>query len=170
MGNKKAAFTVLFLALMLLAAFPGKDSWAAAVVAKGKTVKVQYTLTVDGKVIDSSMKRGMPLEFKVGAHQVVPGFEKALLGMKIGETKSFKVSPKEGYGPVNPKAIKEVLKNKLPENIKPVAGMVLYARVPGGQVMPVKIVEVKKKSVIIDFNNPLAGKALNFDVKVVDIK
>ncbi|MDA8088055.1 MAG: peptidylprolyl isomerase [Nitrospiraceae bacterium] len=170
MRNKKAVLIVLFSALVLLAAFPGSRSWAANVVANGKIIKVQYTLTVDGKVIDSSLKRGTPLQFKVGAHQVVPGFEKALIGMKIGEKKSFKVSPEEGYGPVNPNAIRAVPKNKLPKNIKPVTGMVLYTRTPSGQVVPVKVIGVKKKSVTIDFNNPLAGKTLNFKVKVVDIK
>ncbi len=80
-----------------------------AVVANGNTVKVNYTLTVDGKVVDSSKGR-QPIEFKEGAHQVVPGFEKALIGMKVGGKKSFKVKPQDGYGSVNPKAFQEVPK------------------------------------------------------------
>lgn len=140
-----------------------------AVVADGKTVKVNYTLTVDNKVVDSS-KAGQPIEFKEGAHQMITGFEKAVMGMKVGEKKSFKVKPEEGYGPVNPKAVQDVPKKQLPANITPKAGMTLYAQKKEGLQVPVKIKEVKKDVVVIDFNHPLAGKTLNFDVEVVAIK
>ncbi len=140
-----------------------------AVVADGKTVKVNYTLTVDGKVVDSSKGR-QPLEFREGAHQVVPGFEKAVRGMKVGGKKSFKVKPEEGYGPVNPKALKEVPKKTLPAGVTPKAGMTLLAQTKDGRKIPVTIKEVKKDAVVMDLNHPLAGKTLSFDVEVVEIK
>jgi FKBP-type peptidyl-prolyl cis-trans isomerase SlyD len=139
------------------------------VVADGKTVKLNYTLTVDGKVVDSSKGR-KPLEFTEGAHQLIPGFEKAVMGMKVGQKKSFTVNPEDGYGPVNPKAFREVPKKQLPAGITPKAGMTLYAQGKNGQKVPVTIKKVKKDSVLIDFNHPLAGKTLNFAVEVVEIK
>lgn len=141
----------------------------AVVVSEGKTVKVNYTLTVDGKEMDSSKGRG-PLEFKVGSHQVIPGFEKAVVGMKAGDKKSVKVAPEDAYGPVDPNAVQTVAKNQLPPEITPKAGMVLSAHGKDGQTMPVKIVEVKDDVVVVDFNHPLAGKTLNFDVEVLEIK
>jgi FKBP-type peptidyl-prolyl cis-trans isomerase 2 len=146
-----------------------KPTKGTAVVAEGKTVKVSYTLTVDGKVMDSS-KGHPPLEFKEGAHQVIPGFEKAVIGMKVGQKKSFTVTPEEGYGRVNPKAVQEVPKKQLPADVTPKAGMILFAQAKDGRRIPVKIKEVKKDTVVIDFNHPLAGKTLNFDVQVVEIK
>ena len=119
--------------------------------------------------MDSSKGR-QPLEFKAGSHEVVPGFEKAVMGMKVGEKKSFKVSPEEGYGAENPKAIRDVPRKELPADLTPKAGMTVYAQAKNGQRFPVRIVEVKKDVVVMDFNHPLAGKTLNFDVEVLDIK
>jgi FKBP-type peptidyl-prolyl cis-trans isomerase 2 len=140
----------------------------APVVSEGKSVKVNYTLTVDGKVMDSSNGRG-PLEFKAGSHQMIPGFEKAVIGMKAGEKKSFKVSPKEGYGLEDPKAIRDIPKNQLPPEMTPKVGMTLTAQA-NGQRVPVRIVEIKKDTVVMNFNHPLAGKTLHFDVEVLEIK
>ena len=160
--------SVLFLVSASLAAEEEKKP-ETAVVSEGKTVKVQYTLTVDGKVEDSSKERG-PLEFKAGSHQVIPGFEKALMGMKTGEKKSFKVNPEDAYGQVDPAALQSVPRSQLPAELTPKAGMMLTASGKDGQSMPVKIVEVKDDVVVMDFNHPLAGKTLNFDVEVVEIK
>lgn len=161
-----------FLAAITMAATAGaaeKANKGTAAVADGKSVKVNYTLTVDGKVVDSSKGR-QPLEYKAGAHQMIPGFEKAVMGMKAGEKKSFKVKPEDGYGQVNPKAVREVPKKQLPADLKPKAGMTLYAKAKEGQPMPVTIKEVKKDTVVMDFNHPLAGKTLNFDVEVMEVK
>ncbi len=169
-NNKKVVllFSTIFAVVLGLAA-GAMGQTTPVMVAKGETVQVNYTLTVEGKVIDSSKGR-QPLEIKVGAHQVIPGFEKGIMGMKIGEKKSFTVSPEEGYGRVNPKAILEVEKSKLPKNIKLTPGMTLYGTRADGKSFPVKVVKIKKDTVVMDFNSPLAGKTLNFDVEVVDIK
>jgi FKBP-type peptidyl-prolyl cis-trans isomerase 2 len=176
MKTRKVSFSVLLLGLIAVLVFSAAFSEAAekgkkgaVKVAEGSTVKVNYTLTVDGKVVDSS-KGHEPLEFKVGSHQVIPGFEKAVLGMKVGEKKSFAVSPEEGYGPVNPKAFQEIPKKQLPPEITPKAGMTLVAHGKDNQPMPVRIKEVKGDVVVMDFNHPLAGKTLNFDIEVVEIK
>ena len=139
------------------------------VVSEGKSVKVQYTLKVDGKVVDSSAGRE-PLQFIAGSHQIIPGFEKAVMGMKAGQKKSFSVSPAEGYGPEDPKAIKSVPKKQIPPDIKPKAGMLLDTQGKNGQRVPVRVVKVKKDVVVINFNHPLAGKTLNYDVEVLEIK
>ncbi|MBI4826061.1 MAG: peptidylprolyl isomerase [Nitrospirae bacterium] len=140
----------------------------AAEVADGNTVKVLYTLTVDDKVIDRSIDNE-PFEFKVGDNQVVPGFEDAIKGMKLGEKKSFKLSPADGYGEVDPDAIQEMPLTELPATIVPAPGMTLQAISPEGQTVIVTVKEVKKDTVVMDFNHPLAGKTLNFDIEIVGI-
>ena len=175
MKTKKVILYAVFLGFIAALFFTvaseaaeNKKNGGALVVSEGKSVKVNYTLTVDGKVVDSSNGRG-PLEFKAGSHQMIPGFEKAVMGMKTGEKKSFKVSPKEGYGLEDPKAIRDIPKNQLPPEMTPKAGMTLTAQA-NGQSVPVRIVEVKKDVVVMNFNHPLAGKTLNFDVEVLEIK
>jgi len=138
-------------------------------VEDGKTVKVHYTLTVDGEEIDSSMKRE-PLEFTAGRQEMIPGFEKALMGMAEGEKKTFEVSAEEGYGAFDPKGILEVNKDRLPSEISAEPGMTLYATGENGQSFAVRVVDVKEEMVVIDFNHPLAGKTLNFDVEVVEVR
>ena len=176
MKRRNLTLVVLLLGLISALAFITGSSEGAQkakkgtspVVSEGKSVKVNYTLKVDGKVVDSSDGRG-PLEFKVGGHQMIPGFERAVLGMKAGEKKSFKVSPQDGYGQEDPKAVKEVPISQMPANVTPKAGMILTAQ-KDGQRIPVRILEVKKDVVVLNFNHPLAGKTLNFDVEVVAIK
>lgn len=138
------------------------------VVTEGTLVKVNYTLTVDGNVVDSS-KEGEPFEFRTGGSQVIPGFEEALMGMKAGEKKSFQVSPDKGYGQEDPKGIREVPRDKLPGDVNPVAGMTLYAQMPNGQTIPARINEVKEDIVVLNFNHPLSGKTLNFEVEIAEI-
>jgi len=142
---------------------------AAVVVAEGRTVNLNYTLKVDGKVFETSIGN-RPLQFKVGSHQVIPGFEEAIMGMKAGQKKSFKISPEKGYGPRDPNAIRSVPKTQIPPDIKPKAGMILDTKGKDGQRVPVRVVEVKKDVVIINFNHPLAGKTLNYDVEVLEVK
>lgn len=137
-------------------------------VEDGTRVTIHYTLTVEDKIVDSSKGRE-PMEFQVGSKNVIPGFEKALLGMGIGEKKSFQVNPDQGYGLENPEGIKEISKDKLSPDVQPEAGMTLYARGPQGEPHPVRIAEVKKDTVILNLNHPLAGKTLNFDVEVMSI-
>lgn len=177
MKTKNVTLFAVLLGFMAVLTFLGASSegaekakkGGALAVGEGKTVKVQYTLRVDGKVVDSSSGRE-PLQFKAGKHEMISGFEKAVMGMKVGEKKSFKVSPEEGYGPQNPKAVQNVPRSQLPPDMTPKAGMTLVAQGKNGERMPVRVVEVKKDMVVMDFNHPLAGKTLNFDVEIVEIK
>ena len=177
MKTKDVTLFALFLGAVMALSFLAASSEGAemekkeeaAVVSEGKTVKIDYTLTVDGKVMDSSKERG-PLDVKVGSHKLIAGFEKAIMGMKVGEKKSFKVAPEEGYGIADPNAVQKVPKDQLPPEIAPKVGMMLTAQGKDGQSMPVKIVEVKDDVVVMDFNHPLAGKTLNFDVEIREIQ
>ena len=139
------------------------------VVKDGTVVSLQYTLSgEDGKPIESNKGKD-PLKYTQGSHQIVPGLEKGLAGMKVGDEKRVKVTPEEGYGPVDPKGFQEFPKEKIPsEGLK--VGSVLMARGPQGQQVPVRVHEIKEKTVVLDLNHPMAGKTLVFDVKVLDVQ
>jgi FKBP-type peptidyl-prolyl cis-trans isomerase 2 len=169
----RVAFIGLIAASVCFTGIPGhakeKANKEVSMVSDGNTVKVNYTLTVEGAVVDSSEGKG-PLEFLVGSSQVIPGFEKSVIGMKKGDKKSFQISPEDGYGSVDPNGIKEIPRENLPPDINPQVGMTLYGTSPNGQAIPLKITDVKENAIVIDMNHPLAGKTLDFDVEVVDIK
>ena len=139
------------------------------VVKDGSQVFVQYTLSGEnGKLIESN-KGKEPLKYTHGQHQIIPGLEKGLAGMKVGDEKRVKVKPEEAYGPVNKEAFQEFPKEKIPpEGLK--VGAVLTAKGPQGEVLPVRVHEVKEKTVVLDMNHPMAGKTLFFEVKVLDIQ
>lgn len=142
-------------------------------VKKGDKVKVEYTGKLDdGSVFDSS-KHGdhsHPLEFEVGSGMVIKGFDEAVIGMKEGEEKEFSVEPEEAYGERNPELIKKVPREHLPDDQEPEVGMNLMIETPEGQKFPSKIVEMDEENLTVDLNHPLAGKNLNFEIKVVDIE
>lgn len=145
-------------------------------IKEGDTVKLDYEGRLDdGKVFDSS-KHGdhsHPLEFTVGEKQVIPGFEKAVKGMKKGEKKEFKIPSKDAYGEPKENLKKDVPRKSIPKNPQgqePKPGMVLMIQSPQGQQFPAKIVDVDDEKVTLDLNHPLAGKDLNFNVEVLDVK
>ena len=166
MGRVTIVMAAVLLVLGMSGVSFGKDD--AAVVADGKEVAFEYTLTVDGKVVDSS-KGKEPLKFLQGSGQIIPGLAKQLNGMKIGDEKNVVLAPEDGYGPVNPKAFKEFPITSLPQGMSPQSGMIIQMSTPDGRAFPVKIAEVKKDTVLIDLNHPLAGKTLNFNIKIVSI-
>ena len=138
-------------------------------IKKGDKVKVAYTGKLeDGNVFDSSEDRA-PLSFEVGANQVIPGFDKAVEGMKKDEEKTFTLSVDEAYGPVKEELVQEFPRDKLPEKPEPKEGMMLVMQAPNGQQVPAKIAKVDGDKVVIDINHPLAGKELTFDIKVVGV-
>jgi FKBP-type peptidyl-prolyl cis-trans isomerase 2 len=136
---------------------------------EGDTVKVHYTGKLDnGMVFDSSQDRE-PLEFKIGAGQVIPGFEKGIVGMEVGQSKTVKLSPEEAYGPQREELIAEVKKADIPENIKPSVGQRLSLRQPDGNTVNVTVSDVNEESITLDANHSLAGKTLIFDIELVEI-
>lgn len=139
-------------------------------VKKGDKVKVEYTGSFeDGEVFDSSDRHGQPLEFQVGGGQVVPGFDNAVIGMEKGKEKEVKLQPSEAYGEHDVEFVKKLPRKGVPKEIHPKPGMTLGLKQPGGGQMSAKVIAVTEKDITLDLNHPLAGKVLNFKIKVVDI-
>lgn len=140
-----------------------------SVAKKGDKVKVHYTgKLTDGTVFDSSRDRE-PLEFEVGGGQMIAGFDKAVDGMKVGESKVAKFSSTDGYGEKNEDMVFTVPKDQLPPEIKPEEGQQLSMQHPSGQQIPVVVTKVEENEIVIDANHPLAGKELEFDIELVAI-
>ena len=139
-------------------------------VKQDDTVRVHYTgKLTDGQVFDSSLERE-PIEFTMGQGQLIPGFEKGLLDMKVNEKKTIEIPAEEAYGEPRAELIQEVDKSQLPEEIKPEPGMGLVSKSPDGREMNLVVKEVKDDTIVVDGNHPLAGKDLVFDLEVVEIK
>jgi FKBP-type peptidyl-prolyl cis-trans isomerase SlyD len=138
-------------------------------ITDGKYVVIEYRLKVDGKNVDDTNDGPTPMSFIHGKGQLVPGLEKELSGMKKGESKHVVVKPEDGYGNVREDAIREVPKDKIPEDSRK-AGAQIQGRTARGRVIPLTVREVKDNTVILDYNHPLAGKTLYFDVKIIDIQ
>jgi FKBP-type peptidyl-prolyl cis-trans isomerase 2 len=138
-------------------------------VKKGDKIKVDYTGTFDdGNVFDSSEGK-QPLEFEAGSGIVIKGFDDAVIGMEKDEEKEVKISSKEAYGDINPQLVKKIPRDKLPPEQEPKPGMMLGMSTPDGNQIPAKIIAVDDKEITIDLNHPLAGKNLNFKIKVIEI-
>src|SRR6266849_4538594 len=138
-------------------------------VAEGKLVSVEYTLKLDDKSVVESNVGKQPLTYTHGTHQIVPGLEKALEGLAVGDTKEVTVAPADGYGEKDPEALQEVQKKLIPPDAL-VVGSRLQGKAPDGHMVYPQVAEIKDDTVVLDFNHPLAGKTLHFDVKVLDIQ
>lgn len=135
----------------------------------GDTVKIHYTGTLgDGTEFDSSAGRE-PLEFALGGGQVIPGFDSAVDGMSVGDSKTVTIEPGEAYGERHDQLVQEVPKSALPEDMKPEVGMQLQSQSPDGQIMNLVVAEVAEESITVDGNHPLAGQALTFAIELVEI-
>ncbi len=135
----------------------------------GDTVKIHYTGTLDdGSQFDSSAGRD-PLEFEVGSGQVIPGFDKAVEGMAVGDSKNVRIEPDEAYGPRHEQLVQEVDRSLLPDDLDPREGMTLQSNSPDGQTMQFMVTEVAEETITVDANHPLAGQALSFDIELVEI-
>jgi peptidylprolyl isomerase len=136
----------------------------------GNTVKIHYTGTLDdGTQFDSSKGRE-PLEFEVGSGQVIPGFDKAVEGMAVGDSKSVRLEADEAYGQRHEQLVQEVERSMLPDHVNPETGMALQSSSPDGRVTQFVITAVTEETITVDANHPLAGQALSFDIELVDIK
>ncbi len=136
---------------------------------KGDKVKVHYTgKLTSGDQFDSSAGRS-PLEFTVGAGQMIPGFDAAIPGMNIGEKKTITISPEDAYGEKKEEAIIEFPKENIPADMKLEPGLKLQLRNEAGQPFPVVVADIKDEVVVLDANHELAGKKLIFDIELVEI-
>ncbi len=138
-------------------------------IKNGDTVKVHYTGTLEnGEVFDSSLQRD-PLQFTLGQGQLIPGFEKAVLGLGIGDVTTANIPSAEAYGEHNPQMEVTVEKAQLPEGMTPEVGMQLQLNQPDGQPIPCVVTKIEGEMVTIDANHPLAGKDLTFNIEIVEI-
>ena len=135
----------------------------------GDTVKIHYTGTLaDGTQFDSSAGRD-PLEFTLGSGQVIPGFDKAVEGMAVGDSKSVNITAQDAYGPRHEQMVQDVPKSALPDDLEPAEGMSLQARGQDRRVVNLTVTHVGDEAITVDGNHPLAGKDLNFDIQLVEI-
>ncbi len=138
-------------------------------IENGKTVVIHYEGKLEnGDQFDSSKGRE-PLEFVFGNGSIIPGLEKGLEGLEKGDKKEITVEAKDAYGERKPEALQKVDKSQFPADIKPEVGMQLMAQTETSEI-PVTITDVQEEFVIVDFNHPLAGKNLIFNIEVVDVR
>lgn len=135
----------------------------------GDTVRIHYTGTLsDGSTFDTSSGRD-PLEFTVGSGQIIPGLDRAIDGMSVGEKKTVEVPAAEAYGDRNPEGIQTVPREQVPDHIPLDPGTQLQVQTGDGRTLPVTVSEVTEEAVVLDANHPLAGKDLTFEVELVEI-
>ena len=140
-----------------------------SVAAEGNKVKVHYTGTFDdGETFDSSAGKA-PLEFEVGGGQVIPGFEQAVVGMTVGESKKVRIPETEAYGPRNAEMVIESDINQFEEGLNPEVGQQFQTQTEDGQPVLLTVVEVDGEKIVLDANHPMAGKDLNFEIELVEI-
>ncbi len=138
-------------------------------IANGTNVSLEYTLKLEDQTVVDTNVGAAPLTYTHGSNDIIPGLEKALSGMKVGESTQVVVPAEEAYGGVDPGAIQEVPKEKLPPDALHVGAQV-HGKDDSGGPLQALVTEVKDQTVVLDFNHPLAGKTLYFDVKVLDIQ
>lgn len=137
-------------------------------IQNGKKVSLEYTVFLaDGTQIDTNIGED-PLVFVLGQNQVFPALESELLGLKVGDTKQIILEADQAYGPVVPEAFREVEAKTVPSQYR-FAGAVLGVQDPAGGVYPIRVYRVNDEKIVLDFNHPLAGQTLRFDVKVVKV-
>lgn len=139
-------------------------------VQSGNTIKVHYTGTLSsGTQFDSSYDRKAPIQFQVGEGTVIPGFDKAVVGMSVGDKKTITIPTNEAYGEKTQEAVIDVPKNEFPPNFNFTVGEGVQGMAQDGQPIMGVILEEKESTVTIDFNHPLSGEELTFDIEVMEI-
>lgn len=138
-------------------------------IENGLYVQVAYTGTLEnGEVFDASSDGG-PLEVQMGAGQLIKGFEEALLGMALNETKRFTLAPEAAYGPRDESRVHTFARKDVPPEMDPAVGQTVALQTPDGHQIPARITRVDEESLTLDLNHPLAGEALTFDIEVLGI-
>jgi peptidylprolyl isomerase len=157
---------LIILPVLLLTAGCGGGSQTAK---NGNIVKVDYTGRYsDGTQFDTSIGKE-PLKFTIGAEQVIPGFEEAVIGMKVGESKTVTIPADKAYGQRNEGLVEEVSRDLLSPTVTPTIGMQLYVTQEDGSKVYVVITALTDTTMTLDANNPMAGKDLTFDITLVEI-
>ena len=138
-------------------------------VQNGVVVSMEYTLKIDGEVIDSSEGQA-PLEFLAGHKNIISGLESEMLGMKVGDSKDVVVAPADGYGEYDEEAYLDVPSGQFPKDMKLEEGLELTVRDDSGQARYARVESVEGETVRLNFNHPLAGDELHFNVKVLSLR
>ena len=161
----------VLIVLLVIALIPATSQAADTkpTITDGKFVSLEYTLTLDDKSVVESNVGKQPLTYAHGTQQIIPGLEKALAGLAVGDTKEVTVAPADGYGEQDPNALQEVQKQLIPPDAL-VVGTRLQGQAPDGHMVYPRVAEIKDDTVMLDFNHPLAGKTLHFNVKILDIQ
>lgn len=141
----------------------------ATTVTDGQVVSMEYTLRVDGKVVDTS-EGSEPLEYLHGAANIIPGLEREMDGMAVGESKTVVILPSDGYGEMDEEAFIEVPRSEFPEDMPLKPGLEMELAGPEGQPMYARVESIEGETVVLNMNHPLAGKELHFDVKVINLR
>jgi len=137
-------------------------------VRDGVQVSLEYTLTLgDGSVVESNVGDD-PLTYVHGRGEIVPGLERGMTGMAVGDERDVAVAAEDGYGPVREEAVQEVPLDVIPDGARH-AGAQLEGRTPDGDVFQARVAEIREDTAVVDFNHPLAGEALHFRVRVVAV-
>ncbi len=139
-------------------------------IENGRIVSLDYRLHLgDGDIVDESLP-GDPLVYLHGAGQVVPGLERGLEGLIAGDERNVVVEPRDGYGEYQPDGLQEVPRNAFPRDVQLEIGQQFEARSPDGDTFPMIVKELRRESIVVDLNHPLAGRTLHFDVRVISVR
>ena len=140
------------------------------IVENGNTVKVHYIAkTNKNEIIFNSEENTEPIKFTLGNNEILPAFEKAIIGMKIGENKTITIPSNEAFGPYTKELISKIKKDTLPSDLAPKIGQQLQLQQPDGSIILVTIIDETDDTLVFDANHPLAGKDIIFSVKLIDI-
>lgn len=138
-------------------------------VKEGDKVRINYKGTLEDGTLFDANESGKPFEFEVGGGRVIPGFDRALVGMSPGEVKRVEVAPEDAYGRYRPDLCVEVEKSRIGEEIDLTVGQPVEIRRSGDMSVVGHLKEVRENDVLVDANHPLAGRRLTFDIELVDI-
>ena len=139
-------------------------------VKNGQKVKVHYVGTFDdGNEFDNSRARQEPISFEVGSGEMIPGFDSAILGMNIGETKKIEILPLEGYGLKREELVQEVPNNAFPPDMNLEVNALVQGKDPNGNPFMARVEAINSDTVTLDFNHPMAGKKLNFEIELLEV-
>jgi peptidylprolyl isomerase len=138
-------------------------------VKEGDNITIHYTGKLDDGTVFDSSEGSEPLNFTVGAHEVIPGFEAGAVGMNVGDKKDIVIPPEQAYGPYFEELVKVIPKEAFPPNVTPVLGMAFDIQLPSGEAIPVRVIDIEGDEVTIDANHLLAGETLYFSLELVSI-
>ena len=145
-------------------------NYAGHIASKGSKVQVHYVGSFeDGTQFDNSRVRGEPLEFEIGSGRMIPGFDEAVKGMKVGETKEITLAPEQAYGEFQEKLVRTFPQDGFPEDLECEVGDMVQVPTTNGAMLPAKVEQIENSQIILNFNHPLAGLDLNFQIELIKI-